>query len=235
MSSTNGTATTQLAAARQGRITEAMGRVAEREGLEPELIRTEIERGRLIIPANIHHLATSLDPMGVGTVATVKINANMGNSAITSNIDDELKKLHMAVHYGADTVMDLSTGGDIPTIRKAIIAASPVPIGTVPIYEALTRVRRVEDLTPEIMLEVIEEQAEQGVDYMTIHAGILLQYLPLVKNRITGIVSRGGSILAQWMAAHRKQNPLYEYFDDISDILRAHDVSYSLEIGRAHV
>ena len=219
---------TQLAFARQGIITDAMKRVAEREGLDPELIRTEVARGRLIIPANIHHLATSLDPMGVGIVATVKINANMGNSSLSSNGEEELKKLHMAVHYGADTVMDLSTGGDIPEIRKAIIAASPVPVGTVPIYEALTRVKRVEDLTPKLLLEVIEEQAEQGVDYMTIHAGILFEYLPLVKNRITGIVSRGGSLLAQWMAAHRQQNPLYEHFDEISDILRAHDVSYSL-------
>ncbi len=228
MSLTNGTSNTQRFFARQGLITEAMKRVAAREGLEPELVRQETARGRLIIPANVHHLAASLDPMGVGTVATVKINANLGNSAVTSHQEEELKKLHMAVHYGADTVMDLSTGGDIPEIRRAIIAASPVPIGTVPIYEALSRVRRVEDLTPEILLEVIEEQAEQGVDYMTIHAGILLEHLPLVRRRITGVVSRGGSILAQWMSAHQAQNPLYEYFDAISDILRQHDVSYSL-------
>ena len=221
-------AVTQLAFARQGIVTDAMKRVAQREGLDPELIRSEIARGRLIIPANIHHLAGCLDPMGIGTVATVKINANMGNSAVTSHQEEELKKLHMAVHYGADTIMDLSTGGDIPTIRQAIIGASPVPVGTVPIYEAVARVKRVEDLTPQLLLQVIEEQAEQGVDYMTIHAGILLEYLPLVKSRITGIVSRGGSLLAQWMASHRAQNPLYEYFDDISDILRAHDVSYSL-------
>jgi len=221
-------ATTQLARARRGIISDAMKRVAEREGLDPELIRSEVARGRLIIPANLHHLAMSLDPMGVGTVCRVKINANLGNSAVTSNTEAELKKLHMAVHYGADTVMDLSTGGRIPEIRKAIIAASPVPIGTVPIYEAVTRVKRVEDLTPALLLRVIEEQAEQGVDYMTIHAGILMEYLPLVKDRITGIVSRGGSLLAQWMAVHRAQNPLYEYFDDITDILRAHDVSYSL-------
>ena len=219
---------TQLTAARRGGITEAMKRVAEREELEPEVIRREVARGRLIIPANVHHLTMSLDPMGIGLAASVKINANIGNSAVTSDGEEELKKLHMAVHYGADTVMDLSTGGDIPQIRKAIIAASPVPVGTVPIYEALARVRRVEDLTPKILLEVIEEQAEQGVDYMTIHAGILLEYLPMVRHRLTGIVSRGGSILAQWMAAHRAQNPLYEYFDDISDILRRHDVSYSL-------
>jgi len=225
---TDGQAITQLALARQGVVTPAMRRVAEREGLDAELIRSEIARGRLIIPANIHHLAGHLDPMGVGIAATVKINANIGNSAITSNVDEELKKLHMAVHYGADTVMDLSTGGNIPEIRKAIIDASPVPLGTVPIYEAVARVKRVEDLTPQILLDVIEEQAEQGVDYMTIHAGILYEYLPLVKHRITGIVSRGGSLLAQWMAAHRAQNPLYERFDEISDILRAHDVSYSL-------
>ena len=224
----NSHVSTQLALARQGVVTDAMKRVAEREGLDPELIRSEVARGRLIIPANVHHLATSLDPMGIGIVATVKINANIGNSAVTSNLDEEQKKLHMAVHYGADTVMDLSTGGDIPAIRKAIIAASPVPVGTVPIYEAITRVKRVEELTPELLLEVIEEQAKQGVDYMTIHAGILLEYLPLVKHRITGIVSRGGSLLAQWMAAHRAQNPLYERFDEISDILREHDVSYSL-------
>jgi phosphomethylpyrimidine synthase len=224
----DGKAVTQLEFARAGIITDAMKRVAEREELDPELIRSEIARGRFIIPANVHHLASSLDPMGVGLAATVKINANIGNSAVTSNIDEELKKLHMAVHYGADTVMDLSTGGAIPEIRQAIIAASPVPLGTVPIYEAMTRVKRVEDLTPELLLQVIEEQAQQGVDYMTIHAGILMEYLPLTAHRITGIVSRGGSLLAQWMAAHRAQNPLYEHFDKISDILRAHDVSYSL-------
>ena len=221
-------AVTQPAFARQGLVTDAMRRVAERERLDPELIRSEVARGRLIIPANLHHLAGSLDPIGIGIVAAVKINANMGNSAVTSSAEEELKKLHMAVHYGADTVMDLSTGGAIPEIRKAIIAASPVPVGTVPIYEAITRVKRVEDLTPEILLRVIEEQAEQGVDYMTIHAGILYEYLPLVKDRLTGIVSRGGSLLAQWMAAHQAQNPLYERFDEISDILRAHDVAYSL-------
>jgi phosphomethylpyrimidine synthase len=225
---TDGNPVTQLEFARKGIVTDAMRRVAEREELDAELIRSEVARGRFLIPANVHHLASSLDPMGIGLAATVKINANIGNSAVTSNIDEELKKLHMAVHYGADTVMDLSTGGAIPEIRKAIIAASPVPLGTVPIYEAMTRVKRVEDLTPDLLLKVIEEQAEQGVDYMTIHAGILLEYLPLVNRRITGVVSRGGSLLAQWMAAHRAQNPLYEHFDAISEILRAHDVSYSL-------
>jgi phosphomethylpyrimidine synthase len=224
----NGNPVTQLEFARAGVITPAMRRVAEREGLDPEVVRAEVARGRFIIPANVHHLAGALDPMGIGTAASVKINANIGNSAVTSDAEEELKKLHMAVHYGADTVMDLSTGGRIPEIRSALIGASPVPLGTVPIYEAVTRVKRVEDLTPAILLQVIEEQAEQGVDYMTIHAGILFEYLPLVKSRITGIVSRGGSLLAQWMAAHQAQNPLYEHFEAISDILRAHDVSYSL-------
>src|SRR5574341_2187621 len=189
---------TQRFHARHGTITPEMRRVAEREELPPETIRDEVARGRLVIPANVHHLANRLDPMAIGQVAKVKINANIGNSAVTSDIDGALEKLHHAVHFGADTVMDLSTGGDIPAIRQAIIDASPVPIGTVPIYEALSRVRRLEDLNASLMLEVIEEQAAQGVDYMTIHAGVLVQYIPLVAGRITGIVSRGGAILAQW-------------------------------------
>ena len=174
----------QMHYARKGVITEEMAFVAGREKIEPELVRSEIARGRAIIPANIHH--KSLEPMGIGIAFNCKINSNIGNSATTSDIDEELKKLHHSVHYGADTVMDLSTGGDIPTIRKAIIQASPVPIGTVPIYEALSRVKRTEDLTIGLMLEVIEEQAEQGVDYMTIHAGVLREFVPLVRNRITG-------------------------------------------------
>src|SRR5256885_4899629 len=208
----------QMHYARQGVITEEMAFVAGREKIEPELVRSEIARGRAIIPANIHH--QSLEPMGIGVAFKCKINSNIGNSATTSNIDEELKKLHHSVHYGADTVMDLSTGGDIPTIRKAIIHASPVPIGTVPIYEALSRVKRNEDLTIDLMLEVIEEQAEQGVDYMTIHAGVLREFVPLVRNRITGIVSRGGALLAQWMSAHKKQNFLYERFDEICKIFQ---------------
>ena len=200
--------------------------VAQREGLEAEQVRAEVARGRMIIPANIHH--TKLEPMSIGVASRCKVNANIGNSAVSSDGEEEMDKLHTAVHYGADTVMDLSTGGDIPGIRKAIIANSPVPIGTVPIYEALTRVRSVPDLTADLLLEVIEEQAEQGVDYMTIHAGILIQFLPLITKRITGVVSRGGSILAQWMAHHHRQNPLYERFDDICKIFRKHDVSFSL-------
>src|SRR5271154_5386940 len=181
-------------------VRDEMRYIAHREKIAPELVRDEVARGRMIIPANINH--PELEPMAIGVESLCKINANIGNSAVTSNVEEELKKLHTAVHYGADTVMDLSTGGDIPTIREAIIRHSPVPIGTVPIYEAISRVKRVEDLNKDVMLEVIEEQAQQGVDYMTIHAGVLIQYVPMVAKRITGIVSRGGAILAQWMAHH---------------------------------
>jgi len=220
---------TQIHYARKGAITGEIEYVAQRESLPSELIRDEVARGRMIIPANIHH--RRLEPMCIGVASKCKINANIGNSSTTSNIDEELEKLAYAVKFGADTVMDLSTGGDIPKIRKAIIEASPVPIGTVPIYEALSRVRRVEDLNLSVMLEVIEEQAEQGVDYMTIHAGVLIQYVPLTSRRITGIVSRGGSILAEWMVKNHKQNFLYEHFDEISKIFQKHDVSFSLGDG----
>jgi len=219
----------QMHYARRGLITEDMQYVANREKVAAELIRDEVARGRMIIPANINH--PELEPMCIGVESLCKINANIGNSAVTSDVDEELKKLHTAVHYGADTVMDLSTGGDIHQIREAILRHSPVPIGTVPIYEAVARVKRIEDLTAEIMLEVIEEQAEQGVDYMTIHAGVLIQYIPLVAKRITGIVSRGGAILAQWMAHHHQQNFLYERFDEICRIFTKYDVSFSLGDG----
>jgi phosphomethylpyrimidine synthase len=220
---------TQMHFAHMGVITEEMRYVAQREKLSPELVRDEVARGRAIIPANIRH--KSLEPMGIGVAFKCKINANIGNSATASDIDQELEKLRVSVHYGADTAMDLSTGGDIPKIRQAIIDHSPVPIGTVPIYEAVTRVRRMEDLTPGLMLEVIEEQAAQGVDYMTIHAGVLFEFLPLVRNRITGIVSRGGALLAQWMAFHHQQNFLYDHFTDICKIFRKYDVSFSLGDG----
>ncbi|MGZ4822657.1 MAG: phosphomethylpyrimidine synthase ThiC, partial [Terriglobales bacterium] len=219
----------QMHYARQGKTTEEMVYVAERERLTPELVRDEVAAGRMIIPANIQH--PELEPMAIGVASKCKINANIGNSAVASNIDEELRKLHTSVHYGADTVMDLSTGGDIHEIREAILRHSPVPIGTVPIYEAIARVKRLEDLNADNMLEVIEEQAAQGVDYMTIHAGVLIQYLPLVAQRITGIVSRGGAILAQWMAHHHKQNFLYERFEDIVKIFKKYDVSFSLGDG----
>jgi phosphomethylpyrimidine synthase len=183
----------------------------------------------MIIPANIRHL--ELEPMAIGIAAKCKINANIGNSATTSNIEQELEKLHASVHFGADTAMDLSTGGDIHEIREAILRHSPIPIGTVPIYEALSRVSRVRELTPEIMLEVIEEQAAQGVDYMTIHAGVLREYIPMTSQRITGIVSRGGAILAQWCVENHQQNFLYTHFEEICKILQKYDVSFSLGDG----
>ena len=220
---------TQLHYARKGLITGEMEYVARRERLSAETVRGEVARGRMIIPANINHAV--LEPMCIGVESTCKINSNIGNSSTTSDIEGELEKLRYSIKYGADTVMDLSTGGDIPKIRKAIIANSPIPIGTVPIYEALTRVRRVEDLTPQVMLEVIEEQAEQGVDYMTIHAGVLIQYVPLAARRVTGIVSRGGSILAEWMVKNHRQNFLYEHFEAICKIFQKHDVSFSLGDG----
>jgi phosphomethylpyrimidine synthase len=220
---------TQIHYARRGLLTEEMEYVARRENVSPELIREEVARGRLIIPANLRH--TNLEPMCIGIASRCKINSNIGNSAVTSDVEGELEKLRYSVKYGADTVMDLSTGGDIPNIRKHIIANSPVPIGTVPIYEALGRVRHVADLTPQLMLEVIEEQAEQGVDYMTIHAGVLIQYVPLAVKRITGIVSRGGSILAEWMVKNHKQNFLYEHFEEICKIFQKYDVSFSLGDG----
>jgi len=220
---------TQMHYARRGAITGEMQYVARRENLSPELVRSEVARGRMIVPANIRH--TNLEPMAIGVGSKCKINANIGNSAVTSNIDEELEKLRYSVKYGADTVMDLSTGGDIPRIRQAIIDASPVPIGTVPIYEALSRVRRLEDLSASLMLEVIHEQAEQGVDYMTIHAGVLVQHIPLAARRVTGIVSRGGSILAEWMVKNHRQNMLYECFDEICKIFQKYDVSFSLGDG----
>jgi len=225
------TGVTQMFSARQGTITPQMRRVAQREGLPPELIRDEIARGRLIIPANVHHLAKRLDPMAIGAVAKVKINANIGSSAVEANLDEELAKLHNAVHYGADTVMDLSTGGDIDAIREAIIDASPVPVGTVPIYQAVEAARSVEALTADDLLDMIDHQARQGVDYVTVHCGILREHVPLALGRVTGIVSRGGSLLAYWMMHHNRQNPLYTHFDRILEIARAYDVTLSLGDG----
>jgi phosphomethylpyrimidine synthase len=223
---------TQLEAARAGRITPEMEFVARREQLEVELIRDEVARGRMVIPANRVHLQKRLEPMGIGVAARCKINANIGNSAVTSNIDSELEKLHTAVHYGADTVMDLSTGKEIDRIRQAIIDASPVPIGTVPIYQMLEELGgEIEDMQPQHFLDMVERQARQGVDYMTIHCGVMLEHLHLTMNRVTGIVSRGGSLIAKWMMAHRRPNPLYEHFDDLCTIMREYDVTWSLGDG----
>lgn len=219
----------QMHYARRGEITEEMQFVADREGISPEFVRDEIAIGRMIIPANINH--TNLEPMAIGVGSKCKINANIGNSSTTSDLETELEKLRTAVALGADTVMDLSTGGDLDAIRVSNIQNSPVPIGTVPIYQALEEVPRVEDLSIEKMLEVIERQAQQGVDYMTIHAGVLQKHVPLTRGRVTGIVSRGGSILSQWMAAHKKENFLYTHFDEICEIFKKYDVSFSLGDG----
>ncbi len=219
----------QMHYARQGTVTEEMTHVAQRERLAPELVRSEVARGRMIIPANVNH--PELEPMAIGVAAICKINANIGNSAVVGDIAEELDKLRVCLKYGADTVMDLSTGGDIPQIREAILRHSPLPVGTVPIYECLTHVKDVGDLTPEIMLGVIEAQAKQGVDYMTIHAGVLRDFIPLAAHRITGIVSRGGALMAQWMLANRKENPLYTHFDAICEIFKRYDVAFSLGDG----
>jgi phosphomethylpyrimidine synthase len=224
--------TTQILKARAGEITPEMDFVATREDLTPELIRDEVAAGRMVIPANINHLSKKLEPMCIGIAAKCKINSNIGNSAVTSDIGGELEKLHTSVHYGADTVMDLSTGKDIDNIRAAIIDASPVPIGTVPIYQMLEELGgNIEDMRAQHFLDMVEHQAKQGVDYMTIHCGVLMEHLHLTTQRVTGIVSRGGSLIAKWMMVHRKQNPLYEAFDDLCDIMRQYDVTWSLGDG----
>jgi phosphomethylpyrimidine synthase len=222
---------TQLEAARKGIITEEMTFVARREDLDPELIRSEVARGRMVIPANIHHLEKRLEPMGIGIAALCKINANIGNSAVTGTATDELEKLHAAVHLGADTVMDLSTGGAIDAIRQAIIDSSPVPIGTVPVYQMVQHLKDPAEITPRMALDMVEQQAQQGVDYMTIHAGVLREYLPLTSRRITGIVSRGGALMGAWMLAHHAQNFWYTHFDELCEIMRAYDVTFSLGDG----
>ncbi|HYC80274.1 MAG TPA: phosphomethylpyrimidine synthase ThiC [Solirubrobacterales bacterium] len=222
-------AQTQLEAARRGETTEAMRRVAERERLHPAVVREEVARGRMVIPANHRHPA--LDPMAIGRRARVKVNANIGSSPTTSSLAEEVEKLELAQRWGADTVMDLSTGKRIRATREAIVAAATVPIGTVPIYEALERAGSPEALSAELLLAVIAEQAEQGVDYMTIHAGVLLAHLALCRHRVTGIVSRGGGLLARWMVHHEQQNPLYEEFDAVLAICAEHDVTISLGDG----
>src|SRR5262249_25442186 len=267
-------------AARRGMATPEMHRVAEREDVNVELVRDEVARGRMVIPANKRHLAGSsgeppqasgragnghaavssprhwvnqtvterlgeienpealrgerapkrLDPMGIGRMITTKVNANIGASPVTSGTAAEVEKLLWAQKYGADTLMDLSTGGNLRECRQAIIDHATIPIGTVPIYSMIIG-RRIEDLTYDVILAEIERQAQQGVDYFTIHGGVLREHLPLVGERVTGIVSRGGSLLAKWMLHHRRQNPMYELFDEISAIMRQYDVTYSLGDG----
>jgi phosphomethylpyrimidine synthase len=221
---------TQLYYARRGEITAEMEFVAAREGLPADFVRAEIARGRAIIPSNINHL--ELEPMIIGRNFLVKINANIGNSAVKSSIEDEVEKLQWATLWGADTVMDLSTGRNIHETREWIIRNSAVPIGTVPIYQALEKVGgRPEDLTWEVYRDTLVEQCEQGVDYFTVHAGVLLRYVPLTAKRVTGIVSRGGSIMAKWCLAHHQENFLYTRFKEICEIMRAYDVSFSLGDG----
>jgi phosphomethylpyrimidine synthase len=223
---------TQITAARAGEITPEMEFCAQREDLPVETIRDEVSAGRMVIPANKVHVAGVLEPMCIGIASKCKINANIGNSAVTSNVGEELEKLHTAVHHGADTVMDLSTGKDIDNIRRKIIDKSPVPIGTVPIYQMLEELGgNIEDMRAQHFLDMVEHQAKQGVDYMTIHCGVMLEHLHLTVNRVTGIVSRGGSLIAKWMMVHNKQNPLYDAFDDLCDIMREYDVTWSLGDG----
>jgi phosphomethylpyrimidine synthase len=282
---------TQYEFAKAGMITPQMVRVAQREGQTPEFIRSEVARGRLVIPANVRHLAGAagkpgsydlltlnadanghaggghpgaradaanlwvnqtvaqrwkiisdpeafkglhspkrLDPMAIGRMVTTKINANIGASPVNSSTAEEVEKLNWAQKYGADTLMDLSTGGDLVACRQDIINHSTIPIGTVPIYSMIIG-KKIEDLTYDMILKEVERQAQQGVDYFTIHAGVLKKHIPLLKNRLTGIVSRGGSLLAKWMIVHNKENPMYELFDEISAIMRQYDVTYSLGDG----
>ncbi len=225
-----GRTVTQLHYARRGEITPEMEFAAVREGVEAELIRTEIAAGRAILLANVNHPES--EPMVIGRAFLVKVNANIGNSAVSSSIDEEVEKLLWATRWGADTVMDLSTGPDIHTTREWIVRNSPVPIGTVPIYQALEKVDgRPEELTWELFRDTLIEQAEQGVDYFTIHAGVLLRYVPLTTKRVTGIVSRGGSIMASWCLAHHEENFLYTHFEEICEIMAAYDVAFSLGDG----
>jgi phosphomethylpyrimidine synthase len=221
---------TQMHYARRGIVTHEMAFAAAREGVDPELVRSEIARGRAILPANVRHPES--EPMLIGRRFLVKVNANIGNSAIASSIEAEVEKLRWAIQWGADTVMDLSTGGDIHATREAIVRNSPVPIGTVPIYQALEKVRgRAEKLDIGVFLETLIEQAEQGVDYFTIHAGVLLRHIPLTQRRVTGIVSRGGSIMAKWCLFHHRENFLYTEFEQICEVMKRYDVAFSLGDG----
>jgi phosphomethylpyrimidine synthase len=222
---------TQLESARLGIITPQMKRVAEREKhLTAAQVRDEVAAGRMVIPANTVHLGYHLDPMAIGRASLTKVNANMGASPVSSSTEEEVEKLRWAEKWGADTVMDLSTGGDLNATREAIVRASTVPIGTVPIYSMIIG-RKIEDLSPEIILESLKQQAAQGVDYFTIHAGVLREHLGFIRKRLIGIVSRGGSLLAKWMLTHGKQNPMYDHWEEICDVMREYDVTFSIGDG----
>ena len=218
---------TQLQIARAGTTTDQVKFVAEAENIDVALIRDELTVGRLIIPANKLHLETNLKPIGIGRVLTTKVNANIGTSSVRSSVEAEIEKMQTALSVGADAVMDLSTGGNLDETREKLLALCPVPFGTVPIYQVIEG-RNVEDIDSKIILEIIERQAKQGVDFFTIHAGVLKEHLPLLEKRVAGIVSRGGALLAKWMLYHNRQNPLYEIFDDLCDILAEYDICFSL-------
>ncbi len=221
---------TQLQIAREGTISDQVRQVAKIENVDAALVRDELAAGRLVIPANKLHLKTNLVPTGIGRVLTTKVNANIGASSIRSTVEAELEKMQAALAVGADAIMDLSTGGNLDATREQLLAECPVPFGTVPIYQVIEN-RGVEDIDEQIILETIEKQAEQGVDFFTIHAGVLKEHLPLLEKRVAGIVSRGGALLAKWMLHHKRQNPLYEMFDDLCDILAEYDVCFSLGDG----
>jgi phosphomethylpyrimidine synthase len=222
---------TQIELARTGCVTPEIEAVARAEQLDPEVVRDEVARGRMVIPANKAHLAKGLTPIGIGIAARTKINANIGKSAVSSDSQCELEKLILAVQCGADTVMDLSTGEQIDAVRGRIVEAAAVPVGTVPIYQVAQQLDDIVDMRPRDFLDVVELQARQGVDYMTIHCGLLREHLPLCEQRLTGIVSRGGSLVAKWMLAHGQENPFYTHFDDLCDIMHEHDVTWSLGDG----
>lgn len=222
--------TTQLQFARAGKITDAIKSVARDENVDTELVREEIAAGRLVIPANSLHIKTNLRPVGIGRALRTKINANIGTSSVSSEVTTEIEKMKVALVAGADAIMDLSTGGDLDDTRQKLLAQCPVPFGTVPIYQVIQN-RNVEDIDEKIILQTIEKQAKQGVDFFTIHAGVLKEHLPLLETRLGGIVSRGGALLAKWMLYHNRQNPLYEMFDELCGLMVEYDVCFSLGDG----
>jgi len=222
--------TTQLQIAQGGQISDEVRFVAEAENIEAELVRAELAAGRLVIPANKLHLKTNLRPAGIGRLLTTKVNANIGTSSVRSSIEAEIEKMEVALAVGADAIMDLSTGGNLDRTRERLLARCPVPFGTVPIYQVIEG-RDVEDIDNKMILDIVEKQAGQGVDFFTIHAGVLKEHLPLLESRVAGIVSRGGALLAKWMLHHNRQNPFYEMFDDLCDILADYDICFSLGDG----
>jgi phosphomethylpyrimidine synthase len=222
---------TQIEQARAGRRTPEIEAVAASEHLDVELVREEVASGRMVIPANKVHIQKGIDPIGIGVSARTKINANIGKSAVSSDSQCELEKLILAVRCGADTVMDLSTGDDIDAVRSRIIEASTVPVGTVPIYQVVQQLDDIVDMEPRDFLDVVELQAKQGVDYMTIHCALLREHLPLTEKRVTGIVSRGGSLVAKWMMTRDEENPFFTHFDELCDIMFEYDVTWSLGDG----